>query len=710
MSGYRLHRLRNGDYVQVPNDITPEGLRRLESGNTPRQPEVRRATPPRDEGRERRIAARAHTDRAMANIGPFGIPSIRRGVLLNFDDEIAGAVGAVTSIPRAIANRDIREVGRGYRQTRDDEREYTRRRREASPIAETVGEIGGAIASPIGTGVRTARALGRFVPQATRVADRIARARPTTQAALAGTNEGAVNAVGASHDSNLLGAAGEGALYGGVGGAAIGGAVNAGRRLRQTLRDARPENADRVASERVGQMLERAPRYPGSPMRHTPETVERELRVSRGRGTDARVGDISPETQMHLAASARNPRVNNSNDVRYMGEQRQADRPQAIEDEVRRAINPSTGQDAIARRESIVGARRKHGQDNYDDVLDAPIAWNDELQTFITKDNPLVRRVRARAENLAKIDDLDPTTSTTVGPRMTSAEFRALMSGDSGARPTMRVFDYMKRGFDAEMRHARGKGDNNLARMAHDQLEALKAGIARANPEYEAVLAGQRSFYAMEEAVTTGESMLRRLVSEPRKLFTELSRHGSNNNLDDARTGFVEAILSTRNQRGTPLTRLRNISKSPDQRRVLSLMFGGNAQLSKFERYLARESRSDFTDTVVRRGGQSITNDLAQAGNDIGPGQKVLESGVRGFGFGGIVGGIGNTIASLRHIGTSNEAKAEMARILMGTGDGLADGVRGARRYYTRQRDANRRVAAAAGKAGSQLFSGEGGH
>lgn len=668
-------KLPNGTYANVEDGASPDVIRKIMAANTAKP---KATSGPKlsqhEQAVQSRVQARSKDARQSGGFSPFR--KFASGYLASFDDELSGGLTAGTrGIASAFRKRDIGEVKREYLTQRDTIRA------ENDKLAENTGsgvaEIAGAIMNPIKAGKFLSRAPG------------------IVQAAGVGAKQGLVNAAGASEADNASDLIAN-ALSGGVTGAAVGGAlggvVHAGRGAAHILKDRTKDAAERVAYGRVGNMLAKG--------KTTPERAARELKVSEGRGNDAMVMDLLPSLRAQAGAISRKPNVPSSNDLIRRGEERILARPGKFEDEIRDRIQPKTGQDAMARKDSIHGARKAQGDAEYKAVLEKQFVWNDDLEKFVSGAPPATKTVLKDAVKLVQNERLDPKALGWGFNEAGDVVFQKV--------PSMRTFDYMKRSFDQHIAAAYKGGDNNLARVLSGELDALKYGITRSHPDYADVLAKQRDFYQKASAVELGQDVLKRMKKEPKLVLREL-RGLDAKVQEDARTGIVDSLIALRASNSNPVTFIRGVMRSREQRKILEFAFGGKGNLNRFTRWLDRESRGFEADKLTAPGRQSETARFDMADESlVGNASRIGMDAGRGFAYGGPAGALAAGVRGVNDLrtGTGEAAMDEIAKILLSNGAKLPAGVSAAKKFAERRKATNTNRAVLAAKAGQQLFTG----
>lgn len=711
-----LTQMPNGEYVDVPDDITPDALNRIKaqySGNGPQSRKDRAAAgqPRKQQSDNDRIQKRADQYEKMG-YGAGAENSIMKGLTFDVADKLgAGLMAGTAGVYNAIRKGDIGEIGRTY----DDEialhKELQRRYEERHPVAATTAEIGGALLNPVGTGAKGLQAAGRGAEAIaaatggrvasgasrvgsalTKAGTRLENAGGVTQALAAGAVGGALN--GAGNADSLMdapGAALRGAAMGAATGGVLGTAGHLGKRAIETVVDALPQNAQRTAYNRIAQLLERG----GTDA----NAVRNEIAATDAAGGDAMVQDILPSLRAQAAHISRKPNVTGSNELIERGDARIAERRGRFDTQVRETAGiPADQADALERAAAIKGQRTAEGQAGYEasGLMDRAIQPTPELQKYLR-------------EAPAEVQDALKGAYSSLNLRDQKLANYVGKDGIFTHIPTLRVFDSVSRQFNQRIGAAIRAGDNELAGGLSYQLDKMKEVLARANPhdaEYQAVLASQRDLFQKQRALEIGNNVLTRVVREPRKVLQELNNLPEHA-IQDARIGIIDALMST-NNKADPVAFFNSISRNDAQKKVFEFAFGGRGNFGRFERWVQRETRAARADALTAPGRQSETSRIALAGDDgsenVG---NILSNAMRGYAFGGTIGAASGVTRTLQNIASSTTrlTQEEIAKILLSKGENLSKGI-GTAQAYTKARDAaNRRRARLLGKAGQQPFT-----
>lgn len=630
------------------------------------------------------------------------------GVFAGFDDEAQGAVSAATSgVYNAIKHGDISEIGKEYTTARDTQREINRRHDESHPILATGAELGGALLNPVGDGAAGLNALakgadalglGRAARVAAGGARKIESAYVPVRAALAGANQGALNAAGTADNlSDVPGALADGYLAGGVAGGVLGGAVHGGAKIAQTLRDAGTSAAPRIAAERVGGLLEKGGFTPESAATELASTDAANLsRLNPTQG--AMLADLTPGLQAKAANIARQVDVPSSNALITRANERIADRGQQAANQFAGTADNAGGTlafDAPEHLDSIIGARKGSGRADYAEggAMDAPLQHSPEIERFFRDMPPSTENAMRAAHN-----DMAEEMRVS-GQALPANQENSIFTHV----PNMRTLDYSLRRLSANATAAYKAGDAPLANRLGDQITRLKQIVGDANPDYAGIIATQRTGFEKQRATEIGQTVLKRMMTDPRSVMRDLNALPPEH-VNDARIGIVDALINT--TRADPVNMFASFTRTPAQKKVLSYALGGDDKLDAFEQYLTREARAASLDKMNAPGRQSVTSTAAMGGgdSDASHATQLAQQAGRGFAFGGVIGAATGGMRYLARLATSNTpaVQEEIAKILLGKGEDLAGRVQDAQAFTRARRGTNTRRAVLTAKAGQQ--------
>lgn len=726
-----MTRMPNGEYVDLPDDITPEGRAKVEAQFKATRVSRRAQQPTNERGRpitaeqaevNRRVKAREDRD-ISGGFNTFN-DKLRHGNFFGIDDEIAGAVSAATrGTYNAIKEGSLSEYGKEYRIARDTEKKVQRRFDERNPVTGAAAEVVGAIANPVGTGEMLVTNAGKLLGKAaiptrsgarvigadnalTRLGTRMSQAGPVAKAAMAGGFQGSLNAAGNSEDlAHMPGDAINGALFGMGAGAGLGALGHMGQRGVQILKDRGAlgrfsgpggQDGSRAAYNRVGQMLERGGM--------SPEQAARKIKLTDARGGDAMVMDMTPGLTSEAGYLSRQTNLPSSNRMIERGQQRwDSRRASAVGQIEGNATLPPGARDfdSIRQAEHIAGTRKATGEADYapGGAMDNPIKWNSELDDFF-KGAPRQTddAMKAAYDDLALRRD-DPNLFKVIDADGKQTYFPQ----------NFRAWDYMKRAFDSKIGAAIKGGDNPTAQGLSLELNRLKGILIKQNPEYEQILAAQRDLFQQQRALEMGQKAWKAIKTNPRKALRDV-RDLTGADKDNARIGIIDHFINDVMAKDDAVAAITAVTRNKHQEQLLRLAFGGDKQFGIFKRYAMREVAARNADAATRMAGQSITSRMQQAGAAQGGDLADLGiAGAAGAGFGGVTGAVANIARKVQHMagGISETAQEKIAQILMSKGDDLVPRIKEVAEYMTARKAMNKRRGVWLGKAAQQPFSTE---
>lgn len=691
-----LKRMPNGEWVDIADGTPPEVEARIRSQHArkannpaPRASSIRNTfregydTPM---GRTPGIAEAA-TNFAMAPFLPFGTPShivrgVQRGLSFNMADPIKSAIGAGL---QAIAGNG--SIPDNYRRNQDTAHRQVAQDYSENPYSTGAAEIAGSLVVPIGPKTGVASAATRIASTAPTAAKALAAARaskagvaaakvanaPVAIAARTGVNAGALNALGSTVDRGDLEHLPENVMHGGVVGGVFGlglGGAGAGvNKVRTAIANRSADQAERVALEKIDDLLSRTD--------HTPISARREMQWAADEGHVPMLADLSPEMNRAAGFLAREPGNPAANKLVQAGEDRAYGVMARFHDKIRK-LTGLPDDDAYKAAQGVREARKATGREDYapGGIMDTPLKPSKELDDFLNS-NEAVSTALKRA--LALEDNFGNAIGT-VHMRPTGAsawdEAGEQVMGATGktpyAIPTFRVLDALRRELGNSVSMAKRAGDDTLAAMYSRNRVKLDEIIDQVNPKFFDIVGRQRDAFQQEEALKYGQSFIQRIrtLNGARELLDEVNAPGAK--LDDIRLGMVDALTREKN----PIGLMRSMMKMPEQKEVLAVLFGSTKNLNLFDRFLRREIRSGEADKWLARGKQSGTMDLSMAGHGIdeaGSAQQIANAGMRGGAFGGPMGFFSSTWNKIDQLqrGMGPDAREELAKLLMSRGEGL---------------------------------------
>jgi hypothetical protein len=551
-------------------------------------------------------AATAKPDIGQGRAGGIGA---LRGATFNFADEIRGvqnAAGLPDWVPGGVdAMVGLARLGyeymqggddaaKRYREGRDQFREMTRTAQEQYPNTTMVGEIGGAIAAPLGA--------ARAVTMGGRMA---------TGAAIGG---GAGALSGAGEGETLPDRAGR-ALTGGAIGtvagaalpAAIEGVTRATRGALQPVRNAVRGvfNPEDEAARRVAMALERdIGADPQAATRLRPQ----EFAASQQSGGPARIMDIGGDTTRALARSAANTSpegrgvINRTINDRYEG---QGARVTNWLEQTFHYPNTQAQQEAL--EQTARNVNRGNYARAYRDGQQG--LWSPELERLAGSD--AVSAAMQSAARNAK-DEAIISGYGAMNPRITFTQDGRMQfnRGPNGVPtyPDLQYWDLVRRELsDAARKLPQGTTES---RRLNTFATALNAELDNLVPSYRTARQGAASFFNAENALEAGENFvmsnfdtravrqaLGRMSPTERQLFQD---------------GFVSRFTETLNRVGDRRNILNSIGSNPQAREKLNIALGPQ-RAAELETGLRVEGIMDLARGAVQ-GNSTTARQLVELG------------------------------------------------------------------------------------------------
>lgn len=712
-----MYQTKSGDWIDVDEGASPDVLRRLGVESAPVTKQQPRQPQTKAEKQTGASAGRFKRISDMTNAAAGWMMGTREGRTLTQNPLLAGpalafgllgtqggrGLGSATfgMSDKAAAFADAKLNGGDFQTSKAGLREERTRQFNDNPGMALTSDITGAMANPLGTGATALQTTGKVLNSArlSRAGNAIANTGPLRQAALAGFNQGALEA-GVRSDSwaDTIPDALKGGAIGSVFGLGLGSAVQAGQRGYQIIRDNAAGSAGRIAYGRIAQLLENAGM--------SPERAVGEIKSGAQMGNDVRVMDLTPGLRAEAAVVSRRPNVPSSNAMIELGEQRIQQRPARMAEAARRFSGVQ--ENASTRIDDVVGTRKAKGKEDYatGGVMDEPLNWTDDLDELFRNAPPQTNQALRNAYDEMLLRREQPAVTKPLQVLMNGG----LRSDPNGigtfdAVPNLRTLDYLKRGFDTEIGKALEAGDNATAQGLSQELGLIKGLVADQNPKYAEILATQRDLFQQQKALEIGKSAIQRLQSEPIALMKELQALPPALQME-ARIGIIDAFAQL-DRKANPLSIVANISRSADQRAVMEMVFGGRKNLRQFNNWIKRETRAGRADVLTAPGRQSETSRVLMADGEGGGFGDVLMAGARGQAFGGVVGAASGVIRTLQQLSAgmarNPAAQEEIAKILMSSGDSLVPKIKQVEAYRAARKASNNTRARMAGQAGATV-------
>lgn len=555
-------------------------------------------------------ATPAQPDRGVVDATARGVA---QGVTANFYDEMRGLVEASGASPKDPASvyklisgamkywSGDQEAKQRYDAAAKRERELTATAGEQHPIASTVGEIGGAMALPVGIGAQAATL-------------------PARMAAGAGTGAalGAVSGVGAGEgtaDSIAKGATG--LVAGGALGAAapaliegtIRGARAAATPVANAIRGIRDPEGE--AARRFAVALERDVRAdPTAANRLTPA----EYAASNQSGGPATNMDLGGETVRALARSA----ANTSPEGRAALNRTINDRFEGQTERVNNWLRDTFHYpDADAQQQAIEQVSRNVNRPAY-------------RRAMQEGDRPIMSPELDRLMGSPAFVDAMRRASTSGKDRAVTEGFGAMRQGvtvengvvqfQRGANgaptyPNLAFWDATKRELDGAAGKAARAGDNNEASTLRELARQLRGELDNPQspayvPSYAGARAGAAQFFGAENALEAGQRFVTEKFAEgpTRRALAQMSPQERQLFQD----GFVSRYMEMLNQVGDRRTILNKVAESPAAREKLRIAIGPQ-RADQLEAGLRVEGIMDLARSAVQ-GNSTTARQLAELG------------------------------------------------------------------------------------------------
>lgn len=688
-----LRKMPDGQYVNVPDNASRDVIKRIEAQYPAKKATTgSEALRTRKGNKESRVQRRAReaADRYGDSYGWQN--KLVSDMTFNLDDEFAGGVNALTrGIGRAVSGEGLQGIKDAYKEGRDTQRIREQRYDEANPVTSTAASITGAVLNPVQKGAGAmrlaAKALGgtgKIANAASKAATKLDDLGPIASGIVAGANQGALSSIGASESIDEIP---NDAVYGALSGAAFGGGLGAagqmGARVRQILKDRKPENAKSMALKEVADILGKGG--------YTPERAASTIRRANSTGNDMMLMDLTPSATSTAGKLSRNTDLPAANDMIKRAGERFDERGARVAEKAQdSAMLPHNG-DALSLDEALKAHRSGRSSKLYEDggAMDNTLSFSDDMQKFFDE-SPVANGLMQRAYRTAKMHGQE------------------IAQGAQGNQiiPSMRAFDYLKREYDGVIGKALRSGDKTRASAYSNELNRIKGMVADANPEWQPILAEMRDMFQKEAAIEAGQKAWQGITRSPRKALKEVQ--GLQGEMrDNARIGIIDTFLERATTSADPMNVIRGATRNSDQRKLLEFAFGDQRRLNRFTRWVGREYKSTDADKVNKFAGQSITSriDGARAGD----GETLMREGAAGGAFGGVFGVAANVargIGKLKPTGTP-EAQEQIARLLMSDGKDFATEVKAVTDYLKAREAANKRRAIWLAKGAQAPFSSE---
>lgn len=515
-----------------------------------------------------------------------------QGLTANFGDEIRGLVeasGANPDDPASVYSllsgalrywSGDQDAKKRYDEAVARERGLNKAAEEQYPVASTLGQIGGAVAVPIG-------AMGQAATLPGRIAAGAGVGAAFGGASGAGEGNGALDRA-----SRAIVGAGVGGALGGAAPVAIEGIVRGARAAATPIANAVRgiRDVDSEAARRVVGAIQRDQGIdPGAASRLTPG----EFASSVQGGGPVTIMDIGGETTRALARSAANTSpegravLGRAINDRYEG---QASR---VSDWLRSAFHYP---DADAQARALADTARTANKPAYAKAYAQGRAgiWDDELSEL--SQAPIVQ---------------DAVRAATKQAQNKSAGAGASVSRwVNNGKPTLEFWDLVKRQIDQEINVAKRAGRNEDVATLSEVKNAIVQKLDDAVPSYAQARAGAASFFGAQDALEAGRKFVGNNMSaaEARRALAKMTPTERQLFQD----GFVSELLDTLSKVGDRRSVLNKIAASPAAREKLNIALG-RQKASELEAGLRVEGIMDLARNAVQ-GNSTTARQLAELG------------------------------------------------------------------------------------------------
>jgi len=554
-----------------------------------------------------------------------GVQSMASGATAGFADEIGAGLDALpVAVYRSLAEGQPFDVGKAYDDRLQAYRGDLKSFRDENPGSAIVGEIAGAVTSPI------ARLGAGFLANG---ATTLARAgRGAVVGSGFGTAYGAGNAEGGAVE-RAKGAATGGLLGGVVGAAAVPAIdlVSGGvRKLAQSL-------LDRYGRTEAGQrkVIDALTKANGGDARQAMQAV----RAALTKGDDlsiADVGGINAQRQARAVANVPGASSQIADDFIAQRTAGRGDRLRSAADELAPSAN------ITAKADALTAQAKNASRPIYEKAVNPDRLIPDENFAIITED-PFLRSVvgRVKADKLAGMKDMPDNA--------------------------MPVVDAVKKRLDDMIGLAQRQGANNRVRMLSEKRDMLVTLADDAVPEYAAARAAYGTPVRMREAMEAGQKFLRGEATLTRKELAALSdeqqamfRLGARKAIDDLISSDTQAAVNRFADKKEALwAKLRAVFPNPES-------------FARFKGGVEQEIKRAQLERFVNPRGGSQTTPLAEDIAELSRVPSWILEAVDGFRNGGdVIGRVGGAMKPLianpmQALSRPNEkVAADIARTLL---------------------------------------------
>jgi hypothetical protein len=485
-----------------------------------------------------------------------------------------------------------------YNEVVAKERALTKTAQEQHPIASTLGEVGGAIAMPLGGGAAAATRGGRLLEGA---------AMGGAYGALsgAGEGEGAADTINKTFNQGALGV-----LMGGAAPEVIRGVSKAGSAITDKINTAigRNPTGDRAAAERILEARGQDANVSMNASGGRAGMSQAEADAARASGAPIIEGDVGGASVRNLARDAAN---------------KSSEAQQALEDAVGPRYQSQSKRtsdflkehfdypDSAAMQDRLEEAGRRSTRPVYDAAFNHPKAqglWSEELQQFsgapVVQD--AIRNAVLKAKNESALSGYAPMKNPFVTQPNGQLGLRPPTKLPDGSEqrhlPNLEFWDAVKRNLDKA-----GPEGQNAARSLREHLDAITAdGL------YKKARGTAAEFFGADRAFVMGGNFARMTgldatkLGEARKAVASLTP--ANQKL--FRQNFVAHLIAAVEKQGDGFDVTKKIANSEFAREQIRVALG-DAHAEKLMSHLAVEKAMNLLHTAVS-GNSTTARQLSQ--------------------------------------------------------------------------------------------------
>lgn len=540
-------RMPDGIVVRFPDDMPSDQIKGLIASKFPELAQDGGAAAPQEA---------VQVDPGIAT----GLTALlEQGASLGLSDEVAGAGRAAGRFIRnAFTGEGLTEgVGDAYARGRDQSRAAVEYAREQAPVAGTVAEIGGALATGPG---KTVMKAGQSV------LERILAA--VKEGAVFGGAYGTATAEGDAVDRVEGGV--EGAIAGGVTAGLLPPTLKVGEIVTRPVRTAaKMLRPTANAESRVVEALSRD--------NTTPEKVASSLRRAQNAGVPQTIADVAGYNVQRTMRQARTvPGAGSEKINRFLAE-RQMEQPDRVLANVQRALG---GDDVYKVADDVAATRSRLADKMYSEAFE-------QAQPVQT------------AHVLAKIDN---EAEIAAGKIKSSLE---KVKKQIGAKTDLEALHNVKMELDDAIGAAKRAGKNNQARVLMGVKDQLVKAMDRSAPKgtggYKEARNTFSSLSDLTDALGEGQKFLNRdsrLTAKQLAGMTEGER-------EMFRLGASEALAQKINAAPDGAGIARRIFGNRETRAKLRAVFPDKQSFRKFEAMMLREAKTTATNQIVRGNSQT---------------------------------------------------------------------------------------------------------